>query len=327
MRNIILVISIVLIFFLVPLRAHAQFVPNTFSLNAAPETPGAGETVVITASTPTTDENTLIFTWTIDGITRNDLSGQGKNRITLIAGKIGVITRISVRARRVSNQEFASASLTIRPANLSLVWHAQTLIPRWYQGKALPSARAIVRVSAIPEFVVSHVSLKPESLIYRWSFDDEEQVLAGVGEQVLTIRTKDFADSSHDIRVVVEDVNKQIRKEAQIFLTTTEPEGNIYLKTPSGGVEFRRSITRFSPYANSSMLDFQFEPFFFPVATRKALSYQWQTGQAAVSGSPQNPYLLTIQTAGQSGSIPISVTVNDNDPFVPGVFKSFTLDL
>lgn len=304
--------------------AQIQIMPAPFALNATPSAPSAGETFAIEASTPTTDRNTLIFNWRVNGVSRSDLSGYGKNRILLIAGQVGAITRVSVTATRGS-ATVGSASTDVRTVNLSLPWTAETYVPKWYQGKALPVAKSVVRISAIPEVVIAGRVIPPENLIYRWSFDDEKDALVGVGEQVFPIRMKDITGSTHQILVVVEDLNKQIHKEAGLLFTSTIPDGAVYPSTPSGGIEYRASAKTFAP-PTRGVFDFQFEPFFFPVTSRSELTYQWRIGSTPATGVPENPSILTVDTTTEAqGQVSISVTANDNDNLIPGVFASFLL--
>ena len=306
--------------------ALAQFLPSALSLNITPSSPSPGETILIEAATPTIDRDTVFFDWTIDGVSRKDLSGYGKNAVSLVAGNIGSVIRIGIRAQtRIG--VIGNENATIRVSDLSLVWFANTSVQRWYKGKALPVAHSIVYVVATPEIFIDGTLIPPENLIYRWSFDDEIDALTGVGKRVFAIQTKDFPKSSHNVRVVVEDVSKKIRKEKQIFILTTNPVGSIYAVAPLGGIEHRHAVSFFSP-PTRSIFDFQFESFFYPIASKRDLSYLWKIGGVLTEGSVQNPYFLTINTqTEQTGEVAVSISVDDLDPLIPPVTRTFTLDL
>lgn len=304
----------------------AQFTPAPLALSSTPQSPSPGETVTIEANTPTLDKDRLFFEWTVDGKNRSDLSGLGKNLIKLAAGTVGSSLRIVVSISG-ADREIKPASLVINVSDLSLVWFAETYVPRWYKGKALPTQSSIVRVVAVPKIIIGGAALRPESLIYSWSLDDEENALSGIGEQVFRFKMSDFPKTTQQIEIMVEDSERIIRKKGRILLTATAPEVKIYASSPLGGVEFR-SGPFFTFTTLRGLLDFVVEPFFFAVSSRKNLSYRWQIASEEVQGTPDNPYLLTVDTTGQvAGTIPISVTVDDANDIIPSALNTLSLIL
>lgn len=306
--------------------AYAQFVPPPLALLATPQSPSPGETVTIEASTPTLNKDRIFFEWIVDGKGKPELSGLGKDSIKLTAGPVGSTIRVSVEISGTEH-EVKPVSLVVNVSDLALSWFAETYVPRWYKGKALSTQNSVARVIAVPQIVIGGAPLRPENLIYHWSLDDQTNVLSGIGQQVFRFRLSDLPKALHQIRITVEDGEGRIIKEGRIFISALTPQVKIYPSSPLGGVEFR-SGPSLSFTKLRGLFDFIAEPFFFSTPTRKNLSYGWRVADRDVRGSPENPNFLTIDTTGQqTGTMPISVTVDDANDIIPAALKTLTLIL
>ena len=239
----------------------AQFVPDQLVLLSSPESPSPGETVTIQANTPTLDKNRLFFDWVVDGKRRADFSDLGKNSIKLTAGNVGSIIRVTVNVTG-ADKEVKPASLNINVSDLALTWTAETYVPPWYKGKALPTQNSVVRVAAIPKLVIGGSAVSPENLIYNWSLDDQENIVSGIGLQIFRFRMSDLPRSNHQIEVTVQDNRGIIHKNGRLLLGTVRPQAKIYASSPLGGIEFRSSPL-FTFIKLPGLLDFVIEPFFF----------------------------------------------------------------
>lgn len=301
---------------------NAQLIGGALSLVATPSSPSPGQSFTVQASTPTIDKNTISFDWLVDGKARPDLSGAGQNLISLTAGAIGSATRVTVKT--LGAEEEKTSSLNVRVADLALTWTAETYVPKWYKGKALPVRDSIVNIAAIPGFIIDGGRSDPARLIYKWSLDDEDNIVSGIGKQVFRIRTSDLPKSSHHIRAVVEDTDKLIRKESSLFITTLDPFIDIYSSTPLGGIEPRSS--NFLLNSAKGLFDFLAEPFFFPITSKKNISYQWSVAGRETAGGAENPYALTIDTAGYPTDVlDVTVTVNPANSFIPSLSKTLNV--
>lgn len=284
----------------------AQLLPAPVSMVVSPPAPSPGDTVTVAAVTPSFDSHTAYFSWTVDGRARADLSGTGKNTITLIAGNVGSTQRAAVSVSRKTagtGVTGGDASITIRPAGLILTYVAETFVPRWYRGKALPVSGSIVEVIALPDVVVDGTRVPAERLMYRWGLDDERNVLTGIGEQVLRVQTSDMAGTSHEVKVRVEDEAGKVKKEGVFYIVPATPLVAIYNSSPLGGVEFRTS-QNFT--GTKGLFDFIAEPFFFPVPSRAELAWRWNVGGAAFAGNAGTPHIITVDT-GQYPEGPLSI--------------------
>lgn len=303
---------------------HAQFLPEEISLFATPSSPSPGETFEVQASTPTFDKNTFFFQWSVDGVSRPDLSGMGKSTIQLTAGSVGSATRVNVTASH-PREGSRSASLSIRVSDLSLSWSAETYVPRWYKGKALPIQNSVVRVVAVPQVIIGGAAIDPDNLIYLWSLDDEDRVLSGAGERVLRVRLSNFPRATHRVSLVVEDRLKRIRKEKSLLIEAErEPRLAIYEVRPLGGVE-PRSVVSFAPLGTETV-NLLAEPFFFGIKAKRELFFSWRVDGNEISGSPENPFLLTLNLSGRNGGlVTTSANAKSQNEFLPSASKTLNL--
>lgn len=312
------------ILFLPAFAIQAQFVPDQLVLLASPESPSSGEIFTVQASTPTLDQNRLFFDWVVDGKRKPDLSGLGKNSIKLTAGNVGSVTRITANVEG-ADKEIKPASLNIYISDLALAWFAETYVPRWYKGKALPTQNSVVRVTAIPKLIVGGSAIASENLIYRWTLDDQENVVSGIGQQVFRFRMSDLPKSTHQIEVAIEDGRGVIHKNGLLILNTFQPQAKIYASSPLGGIEFRSSPS-FTFIKLRGLLDFIIEPFFFNASSKKQLGFNWRVAGQEITGVPDNPHLITLDTTGQTTSIlPISATTDDNIDIIPPAADNLSL--
>jgi len=290
-------------------------VVQPLTIVATPSSPSPGQTVTIEAQTPTFDPNRATFNWTIDGISKSDISGIGKKTFTFVAGPVGSVTRVSVRIFP-ADAASVSGSLTIYTTDLALTWTAQTYIPKWYKGKALAVPNSRIRIAAIPTFIIGGTTLSPDRLIYTWSIDGN-RVLKGAGKQVLETIQPDTPWSNPLIILQVSDANQRIQKEMRMGIVSREPRAVIYHTLPLGGIEFRRGAASFPP-TKPGIVDLEAEPFFFNKDTRHDMTYEWSVKNQIISGNAQNPFLLTLDMQQQTaGDFPILLTVKETDPSVP----------
>lgn len=301
-------------------------IPQFTSLSATPFSPNPQEKFTVKAQIPSANANATNFSWTVSGRARSDLSGRGKHTIELTAGEAGSAIRIDVRATPPGG-DTETASLTVYVSDLALVWRADTYVPRWYKGKALPSSNSEIIVTALPKISLVGSIIRPENLIYQWSIDDTERALSGVGANVFRFKTDAFSGHLRWIRVVIEDTQKRIRKTGELLIAPQNPRAVIYASSPLGGIEPRSVVSNFS-VVKDALVDLLAEPFFFAGKSKREFSFSWNVGGSDTGGTPENPYILSVDTREtRSSNIPISVTVDDGDIFTAPATKTGVLSI
>ena len=306
--------------------ARAQAIPPPVSLTADPSSPSPRMQYTITASTPTFDKDLADFEWTVNGTKRPEFSGVGANEITLTAGAVGSVTKISVGVSRPTGDGGAS-TLTVIPGELSLPWIADTSVPLWYRGKALPTPGAVVHIIAVPRIIISRSALNPESLIYRWRIDSDKDSLTGAGKRVFSFTASTLPQTTHQIDMSVEDIDGRIHKEGRVLITTdAAPRVILYASSPLGGTEPRSAG---SATARAGLFDVIAEPFFFPLSSIASLAYDWTVDGNPVPASVQNLRIATIDATGRANAaIAVGTTARALNLFqnsFSGLFNLFVL--
>jgi len=296
---------------LFPLSLKSQRVLSyPVSLNSLPTAPSPGESVQFFVSTPSFDSNTAAFNWYINGRLNQALSGIGKNSITLAAGNTGSALEVAVVVLSPDGIE-SRAEISAPVAGLELTWFAETSVPKWYKGKALPVEDSVVDFVALPDFAVGGSRFNDSQLIYNWSLDGQPGMLSGIGKNIFRVRMSGLPGSYHKIDVTVSDPGKNITKTASSVLKPFSPKAVIYHSTPLGGVETRSASMNFMSAA-ADLLDFVVEPFFLPLNSG-TLAYSWTVGDEKILDNASKGYLLTVNTNNFKGnSVPISVKINDS---------------
>lgn len=280
-----------------------------FALIADPQSPSPGQQVTIITQATSFDTQRTRYLWTVDGESRPDLSGLGKNSYIFTAAEVGSTKRINVEAQPISDRA-VTASLTVYTTDIAMTWTADTYIPKWYKGKALPIPNSMVRVAAIPTIIIEGITIPAEKLIYTWE-KNGERILMGIGKQILEFQEPEQSWQIPTIVLTIEDIERRIQKEARVMVASQTPQAVIYQSFPLGGIEFRRGTSAFLPIS-PGIIDVQIEPFFFNKQSKYDFSYEWLVQGSPVLGSPKNPFLLTLDTQQQLlHDVSIYATVQD----------------
>src|SRR3989338_1639250 len=218
---------LVLALIVIPTIARAQNIVPGVTLFALPPTASPNESVTIGVTGFSFNEDAARFDWTINGTPRPDLSGVGKKSVTVTAGKVGDDINARVRITDVSGATLTQ-DITVPVAGLSLVSFAETYVPKWYKGRALPTSGSTVTIVAVPEFDFGRGITKPENLLYSWSVDTRDDVKKGVGAQSLRLELATVGRKEYRVRVKVEDHAKTIKKEGVIILRASAPRAVLY---------------------------------------------------------------------------------------------------
>lgn len=293
-------------------QGPTTFVPP-FSIVANPAAPSPGENITLTVDTPTFDKNAATYTWTLNGKTLIDQSGLGRRGITAQAGEVGSSIKVSVTATEPNGAQH-STTLSVPVADLIITWTAQTSIPKWYKGKALPSAGAKVRLVAMPTFVANGTVIPPSQLMYTWLIDGNP-FTSGAGMQVVEVNASKIPLMSPVVYLLVEDNTKKISKDIRVGVFAQTPQVLAYQTFPLGGIEPRTALSSMM-VPNQGLVDIQLEPFYFP-KPKKDLAYAWTVNGIQLQGQPGAPYILTIDPAGVKNShAGIVASVSDSDDYM-----------
>lgn len=259
---------------------------SNFVLKASDENPDPGEAVTVSVSAFTFDTSAASYQWYVNGVWQKDASGRGKTSISLPGMKGGETKTVRVDAT-VPDGQVRSESVTIRPASATTYWWAESAVPYWYKGKALPAVGSRVTVLAIPNVA------NPSSLNYRWEFNAGLMPQAsGVGKSafsfVMTLPVEER------IGVVMRDQAGSFGKSVDIGVRPATPEVSLYELRPLRGVVFETALREFSA-PSGEPYDFIAAPFFLAGEARN-LRYTWTLNGNDITGEFATPWLFTLSS-------------------------------
>jgi len=289
--------SLVTLFFVgAPLSLFAQTgtIGTELSMALAPEHPRPGDQTVVSVESYNIDLNRSTVTWFVNDKTVK--RGVGEKRITVIAGKGG--ERMDIRVVAVAeNGNTYSASLSLRPAEVNLLWQAESYAPPFYKGKALMPYQGTVLVAAVPSFANGASVMPASSLIYTWK--DGDNVVgdsSGKGKSLFVFRGEIPVDLK-TISVTVESPDHTMIADASITVVPVAPRLLFYEENPLYGLLFGKALTGTVPLSGDEMRVSAI-PYYFETASRsnKDVSYNWQLNYAPLSSQGSSAITLRRST-------------------------------
>jgi hypothetical protein len=229
--------------------------------------------------------------------------------ITINAGALGVKT--SVRATIVrADDSRASASIVIMPAVVDLVLEADTYVPSFYKGRALPSRTSTLHATAV---VNDGGALPDTAYTYRWT----------VGEEVLfggPVRGKNsvsFPIPLYSKELTVEVISPEGSTIARKSMTlqSVQPELYFYEWSPLKGLYQKTVSDPFALIGNETTV--YGEPYFVNAApTNVNADVTWTIDRQVVPSDPDALRALTItpDLIGQGASVALRILTKDRVP-------------
>lgn len=280
-----------------------------FSLELSPQNPDAGESIRAEVITFAFDRARADYQWYMNGALQKSQSGRGRFRFLTTAGGQGSKKAIRVDVTTPEG-EVRSKSAVAETASLPLYWWADTAVPYWYKGKALPVLGSRVNVAALP------FGRNAAQLSYQWKFNDAVlSTASGAGQQTFSLKLEFPVEE--DISVTISDAGGTFEKTAATTVRPTQPSAGLYEVRTLRGMVFERQLSEFSAPAGEPY-DFAAVPFFF--RSGAALSYLWSIDDELITGTFNRPWIFTLtSSAGQSSFNRIGVEILDQKKNGPRV--------
>ena len=265
------------------------------SINLLPEFPQANQK--ITATVTSTGGNTRAATifWLLEDEIKQQKPGGESFEFT--TGNIGSVQKLSVLIKTPSGEVFTK-SVLITPAEVTLLWEADTFVPPFYKGRALYSSGSRIRAEAIASFINEKgVAYDSSELIYTWSKNGTVLgSLSGLGANtLLTEGPKFFGDYVLAVTVTSPEGTKKAQSASRV--QTLDPFVILYEKNPLVGILYNAAITDNYVFSDSSQLEVQAVPYFMDTKHENSpnLLYSWKVNGKKVVNSTNLPSTLTIQ--------------------------------
>ncbi len=297
---IVLFFSISLSVILTPF-AHAQLLPEGagITLNTSPEFPEPNSPVLVSLDDYSIDTLGATIQWFVDGVEM--IGSRNYRSITVQSGSLGEKRDVRVVLSQ-KNAPSLSATITIVPTSIDIIIEADTHVPSFYNGRALPSSLAPIRVIAVVHDITG--SDKSE-YSYKWS-EDATVLMGGPvkGKNVLYYTMPQFADSELSVEVI-NGKGVSIGKKV-IPVDPVEPELHFYEYSSLRGLGERAVSSPFSLIGDETTL--YGEPYFMNTLNQgKKVQYTWELDGNEIAPDPELPNAITLKKSGGVGEGTVSL--------------------
>lgn len=302
-----------ILFILLLLPAKIGAVGGDFSIDLLPVNPTPNSPVTAKVRSFQFDVNRATIIWEVDG--KIIAGGLSEKTIQLVAPDLGKIKTITVYVTTADDIK-ASQSLILSGNDLDFLWEAMTFVPAGYKGKALPTAGATVRISAIPYLFKDEKKLAPESLIYEWSLDFKRKINdSGAGKDSFVFSLDN--NKNHTVVLKISDRLETIGFEKGFSISgdDTPPEILLYEEHPLEGPIYRRALSN-EINLRAGDLALRAEPFYFSLENIANLSYEWKMNNKPLAAGENSRVLNLLAPAEDGGRATIEINIKHPDKFL-----------
>lgn len=282
-----------------PRVAFALSSTGVLRYTITPEKPESNVPVTIRLTSYATDLGLAHIVWYVNGaVVQDEVAG---TEFHFTNGAPGTITTIDIVALLPSGVTFKE-QLEFRPVDVDILWVADTYVPPFYKGKALPTHDASIRVTAFP---FEGTSTNPAAFNFTWTFGDAQDVNSGLGKNTTSLMAP-WPDSKTPVSVTTESALGTIGGKKTLWIKSTNPAVRLYRIDPLAGIRFGRSITSLT--STESEVNLRAVPYFFSNKDRLngKLIYTWKRG-----GQHSEETGETIRLLRSDGGANIDLTIDN----------------
>jgi hypothetical protein len=308
--------------------AIAQGIPGASDpivVRVIPTNPRSNEQVIIDIQSYNTDLNTALISWSVDG--KEEANGVGLKRFRMTAGPLGSTKTVEVSAGTLGTG-ILSTTIIIRPADVGLLWEADTYTPPFYQGKALHSYNGNFKIIALPELYASDgTKIDSKDLVYTWMKNGEVQGGAsGYSRNTFVGSQTSYLREGEDISVEVSAPRENVVASNNILVIPTVPEILFYENSPLYGIVYEKALQNSFKLTNEE-ISVVAEPMFFSVGTRNSsnLTYDWTLNRAALSDFKNKSEVTLRRANDQAGRANIQVISQHQQRLLQGGKGALTI--
>lgn len=287
-------------------HAQTSFRSETISLTSSPQYPQPHETVEVSVKGDGFSVHQDEIRWYRNGTLQQRT--RGGTTFTFNAPSVG--ERIAVRAVVVrDNDSTVEETIVVQPADVDLIWEAQTYTPPFYNGKSLRSPTARSYVVAKPYVYNRNGQLISErNLNFTWTFNGRTLgSFSGYGKNVFQ---SDVSPRPNNVQVRISTREGRTVAQKGVTIPNTEARAYMYPVDPLMGVDFSHSLTHESQLSTDEITLHAY-PYHFDISETRArdLKYQWEMNGESLEGAT-NP-TITLENSGESGATDISVSIRN----------------
>lgn len=312
----------ILLFFTVPSITSAQGInplaqTNPSALTLSPRYSEPDEQVTATLNDYSVNTNGATIQWFYNG---QEIPGSKNERtIQFPSGKLGESSEI-LALTKLPNGTILRANSTITPVRVDMLIEANTRVPSFYKGRAIPSEGGSIQVTAIP---FTGVSRSAESFSYTWRVGEE---VKGGGSRFGKNSINFTAGFQKEILVSVDviDTDGSLVTSESVYVPLSEPELNFYEVNPLRGMSEIAIGSNFIFVGEE--IKVRAEPYFIDNTLFTQSPHQeWKLNGQTITNPNDNQQELTLRRSGDTGSFTLEFHVRNLKQLLQGVKDSVTI--
>lgn len=322
----IIIIFIISIF--LPIIAVAATVSQSVGGNVMffvePKNPGPNTQTIIKATSYAVNLSGANISWYLgDSLVRE---GVGADSLSFKTGNVGEVSLIRMVAE--SDTVRMGRAISIVPADIDIVWEADTYTPPLYRGKTLASPKSDIKIMAVPFFKTEKGTIiEKGDLNYVWK-KGNSILLSGFGKNQLKTTVGVFG-SDDEFVVTVSDQSNQIVAEKTIIIPIENTDLVFYKENPTEGTEYNNTLRGLVVSSNKEIA-IRAEPYYFsnPQSTNEAnLIFSWNLNGKGVLPNEGTPKIITLRNeSGQDLVSTISLSIENIKKLFQKSSASFILN-
>lgn len=293
-KNISALMLLVVIGMVVPTISFAanDVLDTLISTRLSPKVPGANEDVTISINSYTMDIDGSNIIWYVNKDAFKN--GVGLRTVTIHTGDFGERSVVDIVIMTPTGRKI-NKQIVVAPAEVDVLWEAQTYTPPFYKGKALPTYKSLVKVTAIPRF--NSLTSDPSQYYYNWTYLRTLGVGKGLGKSSALV-PMGFANTPIPVNVEVSLPTTDWVGSKLTTITATNPKLMFYEQAPLLGTQFNSGLPQ-KINGEGNQFIVRAVPYFFSTDDydNGNLMYTWTVSSAQrVPGT--DPTTLTLKKSG-----------------------------
>lgn len=236
--------------------------------------------------------------------------GVGLTTHKVYLGNVGESVKVTAILAIENSEGAFNVSTTLTPAFLDVLWEADTAVPPFYRGKALPSNESLVKTIAIPYF---GTTTKSTSVNYSWKKNKNVNIGEGINKQSTTI-LGGWENEKTDVSVSAS--YNGMTANSSMKVPSFKPSAVFYEISPTQGI-LNQEILNNNPVRNSIELTLKAVPFGFSNKERgrSQMIYEWKAGDKIIKqGTGESMETISLSRSASKlteGAIDIQLSIQN----------------
>jgi len=299
--------------------AQSALTASDISMTVAPENPQPNQDVTITLTSYSVDLNLSQITWYQDGKLKSNANGI--KTFSVRTPDVGVST--TIRAVIKSNSATFEKQVVITPSEFDMLWEAlDSYVPPFYEGKALPSSEATIKVVALPNAKSANGGAGAYSYNWKKNYTIDQRA-SGYGKNTFTFKASYL---NKEETISVNATSQTTGGEASITIVPGKPKVVFYEESPLQGTLFAQALNN-GYRLTSQEASIVAEPYFFSVKdpNTNEIAYKWSINNNKIE-TPLPKNLLVVR-GGENGRAKVGLELESVTKLFQLTTQSFYIDI